>query len=150
MMAMFEGGGSYTSIIYTDLSFTIRKEQHKDNINAILTAGIDALDVIKMKTPFSLKKHQHFLKAKKKLIKFKEMNKGNDVDIYNIVNFFYHEFEDIETNQFSGKQKDFIYGLNNLMMKLKMDLTLNYEDFVKQKFKPTGKSKKGYGGFYLE
>lgn len=110
------------------------KKEHRNNIDAIFTAGIDALDVIKAKSPFSVKKLVHFRKAKKKLIKFKKMNIKGEVDIYEILNIFYTEFETVETNSFSGSQKDFAYNLNRLLLKVKSDLTDNYESFVKMKF----------------
>lgn len=151
MMAMYEGGCSATiPMISYDDTFAIRNKNHKENIAAILIASIDALDVIRVKTPFSIKKYCHFLKAKKKLSRFKEMNKDEYIDIYNLVNFFYFDFEEIETNQFSGRQKEFIYSLNNLMLKVKNDLIQNYEEFANQKFIPHDKNRKGYGGFYFE
>lgn len=151
-MAMFEGGASGSSmpIVSLDNSYTLRHLEHKESISAIFVAGIDALDAIKVKTSFSLKKSHSFAKAKKKLIKFKEMTQSENVDVYNIVDSFYHEFEEVETNNFSGRQKEFAYSLNNLMLKIKHDLTATCESFMKREFKPTDRNRKGYGGFYFE
>lgn len=149
-MAMFEGGVSAWVSYDESSNFTLRHLEHKESISAIFVAGIDALDAIKVKTPFSLKKSHSFAKAKKKLIKFKEMSQNEKMDVYNIVDSFYHEFEELETNKFSGRQKEFAYSLNNLMLKIKNDLTATCESFIKREFKPTDRNRKGYGGFYFE
>lgn len=117
-------------------TYNSRCREHKNNIDAIFTASIAALDFIKDKSPFSIKKLVDFRKTKKKLIRFKKMNINNQVNIYEIVNIFYNEFEQIKTNSLSGSESFFAYRLNNLLLKVKIDLIDNYENFVKIKFMP--------------
>lgn len=145
-MEIFEGMQYFKSEVQYDNTKDLK--QHRENIDAIFVAGIDALDVIKVKSSFSLKKYFYFYLAKRKLIKFKKINTNSDINIYQIVDLFYADFYLIKTNKFSGRQKDFVYSLNNLMSKIKNDLTENYEEYVKMKFSPTG-NRIG-GGFCIE